>query len=98
MQALLDLQSPTNTATSLRQLLDSIENYIRELESLGKHKDSFRDFYIPIVFGKLPSVIRRNLTRDHTSEQWNIDELHCAIEKEITILESGFDKQSDSSR
>ena len=35
MQALLDLQSPTNTATSLRQLLDSIENHIRELESLG---------------------------------------------------------------
>ena len=69
MQALLDLQTPTNAATSLQQLLDSFENHIRGLESLGKNKDSFGDFLIPIVFGKLPAAIRRNLTRDHTSEQ-----------------------------
>ena len=98
MQALLDLQTPTNTATSLQQLLDSIENHIRGLESLGKRKDSFGDFLIPIVFSKLPSIIRRNLTRDHASEQWTIDELCNAIEKEVRILESGFDRHSDLNR
>lgn len=56
IQALLDLQAPTNTAASLQQLLDTIENHIRGLESLGKHKDSFGDF---LVFSKLPSVIRK---------------------------------------
>ena len=95
MQALLDLQTPTNTATSLQQLLDSIE---RGLESLGKRKDSFGDFLIPIVFSKLPSIIRRNLTRDHASEQWTIDELRNAIEKEVRFLESGFDRHSDLNR
>ena len=98
MQALLDLQTPTNTATSLQQLLDSIENHIRGLESLGKRKDSFGDFLIPIVFSKLPSIIRRNLTRDHASEQWTIDELRNAIEKEVRVLESGFDRHSDLNR
>ena len=98
MQALLDLQTPTNTAISLQQLLDSIENHIRGLESLGKRKDSFGDFLIPIVFSKLPSIIRRNLTRDHASEQWTIDELRNAIEKEVRVLESGFDKHSDLNR
>ena len=98
MQALLDLQAPTNTAVSLRELLDTTENHMRGLESLGKQKESFGDFLIPVVFGKLPSVIRRNLTRDHSSEQWNIDELCSAIEKEITVLESGLEKHGDQSR
>ena len=92
MQALLDLQAPTNIAVSLRELLDTIENHIRGLVSLRKQKESFGDFLIPVVFGKLPSVIRRNLTRDHSSEQWNIDELCSAIEKEITVLESGLER------
>ena len=95
MQALLDLQAPTNTAASLQQLLDTIESHIRGLESLGKDKSSFGDFLIPIVFGKLPTVIRKNLTRDHPSEQWNIDDLCRAIEKEVTVLESGSEKHSD---
>ena len=98
MQALLDLQAPTNTAVSLRELLDTLENHIRGLESLGKQKESFGDFLIPVVFGKLPAVIRKNLTRDHSSEQWNIDELLSAIGKEITVLESGLEKHGDQSR
>ena len=65
---------------------------------MGKSKDTFGDFLIPIVFGKLPSVVRRNLTHDHTSEEWNIDELRSSIEKEITILESGLEHQGDHSR
>ena len=48
------------------------------------------------MFGKLPSVVRRNLTHDHTSDEWNIDELRGAIEKEIIVLESGVEKPGDS--
>ena len=54
MQVVLDLKTPTNTATSLRQILDSIENHIGALESLEKHKSSFGGFLIPYIFGKLP--------------------------------------------
>jgi len=98
MQALTDLPTPSNSATSLRQLYDTLESHIRGLEALGKSKDTFGDFLIPIIFRRLPSAVRRNLTRDHTSEEWNIDELRSAIEKEITVLESGLDSQGDSSR
>ena len=96
MQALLELPTPSNNAASLRQLYDTIESHIRGLQSLGKTKETFGDFLIPIVFGKLPSVVRRNLTRDHTSDEWNIDELRSAIEKEIIVLESGVEKPGDS--
>ena len=58
MQALLDIPTSSNNASSLRQLYDVIEGHIQGLESLGKNKDTFGDFLIPIVFGKLPSVIR----------------------------------------
>jgi len=85
-----------NNATSLRQLYDSIESHIQGLEALGKSKDTFRDFLIPIVFRKLPPVVRQHLTHDHTSDKWKIDELHSAIEKEITVLKSGIEKQGDS--
>lgn len=97
MQALLDLQAANNTAASLRHLYDTTESHIRGLESLGKSKNSFGDFLIPIVFGKLPPIVRRNLTRDHSSEQWNIDELRRAIEKEIAVLESGLENHDDNS-
>jgi len=48
MQALVELPSPSNNATSLRQLYDTIESHIRGLESLGKSKDTFGDFLIPL--------------------------------------------------
>ncbi|XP_065920284.1 uncharacterized protein [Dysidea avara] len=76
----------------------TLESHIRGLEALGKTKDTFGDFLIPIIFRRLPSAVRRNLTRDHTSEEWNIDEVRRAIEKEIIVLESGLDNQGDSGR
>ena len=65
---------------------------------MGNTKDTFGDFLIPIIFRRLPSAVRRNLTHDHTSKEWNIDEVRRAIEKEIIVLESGLDNQGDSGR
>jgi len=95
IQALVDLPLPSNTAASLRQFYDSIECHIRGLQSLGKSMEPFGDFLIPIVFGKLPSVVKKNLTRDHPSDEWTIDELQAAIDKEITVLEAGLERQGD---
>ena len=76
MQALVELPSPLNDATSLCQLYDMIESHVRGLESLGKNKDTFADFLIPIVFRKLPPVVRQHLTRDHTFDKLNITQCH----------------------
>ena len=94
-QALLDLDAPTNTAHSLRRFLDDIESHIRGLEALKKSKASFGDFLVPVVNNKLPPVVKRSLTRNHTSEEWTIDELTNAINKEVLVLEAGSDTSGD---
>ena len=67
-QALLELEVPNNTAHCLWRFHDEIESDIWGLESLGKSKDSFGDFLVPVVYNKLPPVVKQNLTRNHTSE------------------------------
>ena len=96
MKALWHLPVPSNTASSLRQLHDTIVSHIRGLESLGKNKDTFGDLLVYLVLKRLPPPVVRNLTRNRdTSDEWNIDELCSAIEKEIIVLESGLDSQDD---
>ena len=99
MKALWHLPVPSNTASSLRQLHDTIVSHIRGLESLGKNKDTFGDLLVYLVLERLPPPVVRNLTRNRdTSDEWNIDELCNAIEKEIIVLESGLDSQDDGRR
>ena len=54
MQALLELPTPSNSAASLRKLYDIIESHIRGLQSLGKTKETFGDFLIPLYLGNFP--------------------------------------------
>ena len=42
---------------------------------------------MPIILGKLPTEIKKNLARDHENREWTIDKLQSAILKEIRILE-----------
>ena len=64
MQALLNIASPTTNLTSLRQFYDTIENHIRGLSALGKSEESFASLLIPIILGKLPVDLQRNLARE----------------------------------
>ena len=91
----MDLDAPTNTAHSLRRFLDEIESHILGLEALKNPKDSFGDFLVPVVNNKLPPVVKRSLTRNHTSEEWTIDELTDAINKQVLVLEAGSDTSGD---
>jgi len=86
---------PSNTASSLRELYDTIECHIRGLESLGKSKDTYGDLLVSLILGRLPMPVIKNLTRNHSEDQWSIDELRTGIEKEITILESGLENRED---
>ena len=88
MQALLDTPGPTNAHTSLRMFHDSIENHTQGLSSLGKSKSTYDDLLVPIILVKLQRDIRRNLTKEKTSPEWNLPEIMSAILKEFRILES----------
>ena len=89
MQALLDIASPANQLTSLQLFYDTMENHVRGLESLGRSHESYGDLLVPIILGKLPHELRKNLAREHDNPEWKFQELREAIVKEIRILEAG---------
>ena len=89
MQALLDIASPINQLTSLQLFYDTMENHVRGLESLGRSHESYGDLLVPIILGKLPHELRKNLAREHDNPEWKFQELREAIVKEIRILEAG---------
>ncbi|XP_052245580.1 uncharacterized protein LOC127854555 [Dreissena polymorpha] len=89
MQALLKLPSPTSTVASLRGFYDRMETYIRGLESLGQHQDMYGSLLVPVVLEKLPMDIRKNLARVNENNDWFLQDLRRAINKEINILEIG---------
>ena len=90
MQALLGLSSTANTLSSLQSFYDTVENHIRALSSLGKSPESYGDLLTPIIFGRLPREVQKNLARDHDSGEWKINEMRSSIMKEIQILETGI--------
>jgi len=76
---LLDIPKPINFLSSLRLFYDLIENHIRELTALGKFEESYGALLIPIIFGKLPVEIRKNLACEHTNLEWTLNELKEGI-------------------
>ena len=88
MQALLQLPNAKSDLASLRVFYDHIATHTRGLSSLGKPKHAYGDLLVQIILGKLPSDVIRNLTREHGSMAWDIDQLMVAISKEIRILEA----------
>ena len=75
MQALLKLFNPINTLSSLQAFYDSIESHIRGLTSLRKSPESYGPLLTPIVLGKLPNDIRKNLAREHSNMERTLDDL-----------------------
>ena len=90
MQALLEINTPTNSLSSLQLFYDTIEAHIRGLAALGKSEDAYGAMLVPIILGKLQVDVRRNLAREHGNSEWTIRELKDAILKEIRVLESGW--------
>ena len=82
MQALLNIPTLTNSLTSIRQFHDTIENHMRGLSALGKSEETYGDLLIPIILGKLPAELQRNLAREQNNGTWTI------ILKEIRIMEA----------
>ena len=96
MKKLIDLPSPTLSLSSLRIFYDKIETSIRGLESLGQSQDTYGSLLTPIIFRKLPSELRKTLTREHGSYSWDINALRLAIGKELQVQEAGQSDLSDN--
>ena len=90
IHALIELPGPTNELSSLQLFHDIIENHIRGLTALGVSKESYSTILVPIILGKLPIPVHKNLARDHDQLRWTLDDLQTAVVKEIRVLESGL--------
>ena len=89
MQALLDMPTPRNTLANLRSFYDRIESYVRGLEALGQNQETYGSLLVPVILNKLPSEMRRNLTREHGSTNWMLSDLRRGIYKELNIIKAG---------
>ena len=69
---------------------------------LANPVETYGSLLVPIILNMFPADVRRNLTRQHGSDEWTIDELQGALLTEIRILETGshhlFKAQSNSSQ
>jgi len=89
MGALMNLPKPVNTLSSLQAFHDKLESHMRALSSLGKSSDTYSAMLTPMVMGKLPTELKKQLARDHNSGEWTIQELLTSILREIRVLEVG---------
>jgi hypothetical protein len=81
MHALLDLPSPSESASSLRGFYDRLETHIRGLEALGKTQDTYGDLLVPIILSKLPIAVKHNLVRERGTMDWSLEQLRKDISK-----------------
>ena len=49
-----------------------------------------RALLVPMILGKLPPDVRKNLAREYSNLEWTLDQLRDSIMKEIRVLEVGF--------
>ncbi|XP_063436301.1 uncharacterized protein LOC134717737 [Mytilus trossulus] len=68
---------------------DRIKCSIRELESLGTNESTFGAILTPIIYNKLPSDVRKNITRDRGNDDWDIESLRTAIKREVCVQVAG---------
>ena len=54
MQANLYLLNPVYELSSLQLFYETMENYVRGLESLERSHETYGDPLVPIVLGKIP--------------------------------------------
>ncbi|XP_006816676.1 uncharacterized protein LOC100368473 [Saccoglossus kowalevskii] len=90
MEALWQLQSPTDDVTSLLRFNDTLESHIRGLQALGKDESTYGELLVPMILRKLPNNICTQIARILGNKAWNIVDLRKAITAEIHALQAGL--------
>lgn len=83
MEALLNVQAPTNNLVGLQAFYDTTQNHMRALLSLNKPTESYGSLLTSVVLSKIPSDIKTHVAHDQHNSEWAIDELLASILKEI---------------
>ena len=76
-----------NDLRNLRQIYDTIESNVRDLQSLGIHADSYGNLLIPVMFSKLPEELCLIISRKFDNDTWEIDLLLQALKADLEARE-----------
>ncbi|VDH94305.1 Hypothetical predicted protein [Mytilus galloprovincialis] len=91
-----EIESLCETLKKKRDILSELDNEI--LEEIAEEnmeaeiEDSDRTFgaiLTPIIYNKLPSDVRKNITRDRGNDDWDIESLRTAIKREVCVQVAG---------
>ena len=89
IQELLNVQPVYNARDGgrLRALCDKIETHHRGLEALGVDAGSYSDIVVPAILEKIPETVRLTITRDKKHDEWSVNDVLEALEKEVILRE-----------
>ena len=83
MEALINIPSPTNNTTNLREFYDTCESNIRGLKALDVKADSYGNLLIPILLKKIPEELTHLIFRANPSANKCLTKLRTELQKEI---------------
>ena len=86
MESLINIPSPTNNTTNLREFYDTCESNIRGLEALDVKADSYGNL-LPILLKKIPEEWTHLIFRANPSADKCLTELRTELRKEIETRE-----------
>ena len=90
MKALWELLKPADNLQSMKKdFYNNNETYIRGLRSLGKTEDTYGDLFLPVIFEKLPNIMKTQISCEHGDRGWTLTELKDSIYKEIVANQAG---------
>ena len=89
MDVLLSLEAVTSNHNleGLRYLYDLVESHVRSLRSLGIPSSSYGSLLSSIFMTKLPQELRVTVSREITNDEWDLDSIMKAVEREIAARE-----------
>ena len=89
MEALLKLPAASSISETkkLRDIYDKLESHVRSLQNIGIGAETYGSFLSPVVMSKIPEDLRVTITRNLTSEEWNLEPMLETFRKELQLRE-----------
>ena len=77
----------TSNVRGLRHLFDTVTSHIRSLQALKVQPTTYANTFCPKLLSKLPHELKLIVSRSLSDDQWDLDLMLTAIEKELTARE-----------
>ena len=89
MEGLLKLPAATsiNETKKLRDICDQLESHVRSLQNIAINSETYGSFLSPVIMSKIREELRIAITRDLSTEEWDLESMLQIFRKELQIRE-----------